>query len=101
EALWPVAAVGGGRVGTMPALRPTGARAITAVPPDLVAVAAVTARAVEVPHGQVFDRDVARFEDLDPVEALRARFVQAVDDHRVAVQPADVQAGGFDEHRFV
>src|SRR5207302_2553337 len=82
--------------------------AVSAVPPDLVAVAAAGS-GQEVAGGQVLDVGAARLPDQDAVTprdlqggvgraGLRAAGQRAVDHDPVPVHAAEVDAGRRDEH---
>src|SRR5438128_5515782 len=90
--------------------------AVAEVEPDLVPAAALAC--LEVAHRQVLDAHALDLEHLDPVApavvtfgvfapqflvggvaaARRGAFFGAVDDYPVAVHPADVDAGLFNQH---
>src|SRR5207302_8975846 len=85
------------------------AAAVAAVPPDLVAVLASHGVRGEVTDGEVLDVGPACLVDHDSVAAghlerrVRAAWSRStrpgpVDDHAVAVEAADVDAGGADQH---
>src|SRR6185312_5632479 len=103
----PVAAVHrrvvGGQVLADPSVRALLFGALAAVPVEGVALRPVGARTVVVARSHVFDRDVVGLQDLDPVAAAGGGFAFAVEDHGVAVHPADVDSavGARDEDFFV
>src|SRR5581483_2355155 len=100
---------GGGDVVPPPRAHPDLARAVTAVPPDLVAFVALRV-GEEVADGEVLDVDAADLERLDAVTAAAGRLLvlcagraglrtalRPVDDHGVAVHPAEVQSRRSDQ----